>query len=257
MGISELMVVATAVTISAVIGNGVGIGSGIFLLPVLTMVLPSKLALGIGAPAMLIADIVGLHNYWRTWEVQELKRLVPMGILGVISGGYLIDIIPNQYFQLGIGIIAVGFSSFQLVSWFRSHRVSQKGRGKSRFALSRSGYCSGFFGYLSGLASTMAHAGGMVMSIYMLQTDTPKRRFVGTYVIFFFATNLTKLLTYFKIGILSSEMLVWMAALSPLIICGGYLGNYLNNRISQDLFRNLIMTFILVIGSWVAWTASP
>jgi hypothetical protein len=48
--------------------------------------------------------------------------------------------------------------------------------------------------------------GGMVMFIYMLQTDTPKRRLVGTYAFFFFATN-------------------------------------------------LIMAFILVIGSWVAWTA--
>lgn len=81
MGFSELIVLAAAVFVSAVIGNGVGIGSGIFLVPVLTLVLPSKLALGIGAPAMLISDIVGLRYYWKEWEIDELKRLVPMGIL--------------------------------------------------------------------------------------------------------------------------------------------------------------------------------
>jgi uncharacterized membrane protein YfcA len=50
-------------------------------------------------------------------------------------------------------------------------------------------------------------------------------------------------------------MVTWMAALSPLIIGGGFLDNFLNHRIPQELFRNLIMAFILVIGSWVAWTA--
>jgi len=255
VGFNELIVLATAVTVSAVIGNGVGIGSGIFLVPVLTMVLPSKLALGIGAPAMLISDIVGLRSYWREWEIHELKRLVPMGILGVFSGGYLIDVIPSRYFQFGIGIVAVGFASFQLYKSVKSRREPLKASDKPHCAPSRGWGRSVFFGYLSGLASTMAHAGGMVMSMYMLQTDTPKRRFVGTYVIFFFATNLIKLFTYSRIGILSGDMLAWMATLTPLIICGGFLGNFLNNRIPQELFRNLIMVFILAIGLWVASTA--
>lgn len=93
------------------------------------------------------------------------------------------------------------------------------------------------------------------MSMYMLQADTPKRRFVGTYVVFFFATNLIKLLTYYRIGILSADMVALVATLSPLIIGGGFIGSYLNNRIPQALFRNLIMAFILGIGLWVAGTA--
>jgi uncharacterized membrane protein YfcA len=255
VGFSELIVLATAVLVSAVIGNGVGIGSGIFLVPVLTLVLPSKLALGIGAPAMLISDIVGLRYYWKEWEFHELKRLVPMGILGVFSGGYLIDIIPSRYFQFGIGIVAVGFACFQLYRSVRSRRAPLKASDKPHYVPSRSWSRSVFFGYLAGLASTMAHAGGMVMSIYMLQADTPKRRFVGTFVIFSFATNLIKLFTYSIIGILSGDMVTWMAALAPLIICGGLFGNFLNHRIPQELFRNLIMVFILAIGLWVASTA--
>jgi uncharacterized membrane protein YfcA len=50
-------------------------------------------------------------------------------------------------------------------------------------------------------------------------------------------------------------MVTWMAALAPLIICGGFFGNFLNHRIPQELFRNLIMVFILAIGLWVASTA--
>ena len=52
----HIIIIVIAVSGSAVIKNSVGIGAGVFLLPVLTLVLPPKIALGLGAPAMLISD---------------------------------------------------------------------------------------------------------------------------------------------------------------------------------------------------------
>ena len=52
------IVIAIAVFGSAVIKNSIGIGAGVFLIPVLTLVLPPKVSLGLGAPAMLISDLV-------------------------------------------------------------------------------------------------------------------------------------------------------------------------------------------------------
>jgi uncharacterized membrane protein YfcA len=61
------------------------------------------------------ADIVGLKTYWGEWDAEELKRLVPTGLTGVILGQYLINIIPGPWFRLGIGVIAVLFAGFQLL----------------------------------------------------------------------------------------------------------------------------------------------
>jgi len=85
----EITIVAVAVFGSAVIKNGVGVGSGIFFLPFLALVLPPKLALGLGAPAMLISDIVGVKNYWGEWDLNELKILIPLAAIGVLFGSYL------------------------------------------------------------------------------------------------------------------------------------------------------------------------
>jgi uncharacterized membrane protein YfcA len=84
-------------------------------------------------------------------------------------------------------------------------------------------------------------------------SQTNKRRFVATFIFFFATTNLMKLLTYFKIGILTSDVAVWVAVMSPLIICGGLFGNALNKRVSQSTFQTVVLAIILVIGARVTW----
>jgi uncharacterized membrane protein YfcA len=253
MDASQWALIGVAMVGSAIIKNGVGIGAGIFMLPFLAIALPSKLALGIGAPAMLISDIVGIKAYWGEWDARELKRLVPTGIVGVLLGGYLINIIPGAWFRLGIGIIAVLFAAIQLLKPMLQRRGGKPPSVTAPATIRSYGFAAWLFGFLGGLASSIAHAGGMVMSMYMLQKETDKRRFVATFVFFFATMNLMKLMTYFKIGILTSEVAIWVAVMSPLIICGGVFGNVLNRRISQSIFRTVVLAIILAIGARVAW----
>jgi uncharacterized membrane protein YfcA len=104
------------------------------------------------------------------------------------------------------------------------------------------------FGFLGGIASTLIHAGGMVMSIYLIQKPKDKRSFVGTFVLFFAITNFLKMISYLRIGILTIEILLLVAAISPLVILGGVIGNALNKRVSQELFRKVVLTIILITG---------
>jgi len=60
MSYFEIIIISIAVVGSAIIKNGGGVGAGIFLLPFLALVLPPKLALGLGAPAMLMSRSVRL-----------------------------------------------------------------------------------------------------------------------------------------------------------------------------------------------------
>ena len=88
IGYPQLLIVAFAVVGSAIIKNGVGVGAGIFMLPFLALVFPPKIALGLGAPAMLVSDIVGIRNYWGEWDQKELLLLVPPALLAVVLSGF-------------------------------------------------------------------------------------------------------------------------------------------------------------------------
>lgn len=246
LGCLDYAIIAVAAIGSAVIKNGVGVGAGIFMLPFLSLVLPAKVALGLGAPIMLVSDAAGVANYWKEWNKTELLLLIPPAVLGVLLGASMIKFIPNELFRFCVGLFAIGFSSFQLLKLKRStpraparwvHRISTSKRAMPLF-----------FGFFGGVASSVIHAGGLVMSFYLIQSERDKRAFVGTFVLFFAIINLLKVLAYLRIDILDTEILVLAAILSPLIILGGLIGNALNKRVSQKTFRAVVLALILLIG---------
>ena len=89
----------------------------------------------------------------------------------------------------------------------------------------------------------------------MIQKRTNPRVFVGTLVLFFAIINIFKLFAYLNIGIITTQTLLLVAAVSPVIILGGFVGNILNQKIPQELFRLIILVLIFMIGLRLQWTA--
>lgn len=245
-GYFEYAIIAIAAVGSAVIKNGVGIGAGIFMLPFLSLVLPAKLALGLGAPIMLVSDTAGVIYYWREWNKKELLLLLPPAFLGVILGASMIKAIPSELFRFWVGLFAIVFSSYQLLKLKLS---KPKASGKwANWAFKSKKTLAVLSGFLGGVASSVIHAGGLVMSFYLIQSSKDKRAFVGTFVLFFAITNSLKVMAYLRIDILTAKMALLVAGISPLIILGGFLGNALNKRVSQKTFRIIVLAVILIIG---------
>ena len=245
----QLVVLALATAASSVIKNGAALGSGIFLLPVLALVFPPKIALGLGAPIMLASDLMGIRNYWGEWDDwREILRILLAACLGIFLGGYLIHLVPPQIFKRCIGVFAISFSLYQL--------LKDAGRLPRLLAMPRcatippqGGLCSSLvIGALGGVATVMAHAGGMVWSIYYAGRKLDKRRFVSTMILLFALSNMVKLVTYIQMDILSLRSTLIVAALFPVIILASNLGNFLNRRLNQTLFRRIVLLLILVLG---------
>ena len=239
-------IIAIAAVGSAVIKNGVGIGAGIFMLPFLSLVLPAKLALGLGAPIMLVSDIAGVVYYWKEWNKKELFLLLPPAFLGVILGASMIKAIPNELFRFWVGLFAIVFSSYELLKLKLSKPKASGGR--ENWVSKRKKTLAVLSGFLGGIASSVIHAGGLVMSVYLIQNSKDKRAFVGTFVLFFAIMNSLKVMVYLRIDILTAKMALLVVGISPLIILGGFLGNTLNKRVSQKTFRVAILAAILIIG---------
>ena len=246
LGYVDYAIIAVAAIGSAVIKNGVGVGAGIFLLPFLSLVLPAKFALGLGAPIMLISDTAGVVYYWKEWDKNELLLLLPPAFIGVILGASMINAIPNELFRFWVGLFAIVFSSYQLLK-LKLLKPETSG-GWANWVSSPKKAMAMLFGFLGGVASSVIHAGGLVMSPYLIQKLRSKRVFVGTFVLFFAIMNCLKVFAYLRIEILTSEIVLLTVIISPLIILGGFLGNALNKRVSHKTFRALVLAVILIIG---------
>ncbi len=255
MSYDEIIIISIAVIGSSVIKNGVGVGAGIFLLPLLALVLPPKLALGLGAPAMLISDIVGVKNYWGAWDRKELKLLLPSAAVGVLFGCFLIKVMPDSVFKQCVGIFALLFSSLHIFKMIKARYFDLKEVNRqSGKKPDQVGVTTMLFGFLGGVASTVAHAGGLILSVYLIQKRVSSRVFVGTMVLFLGINNVLKVIAYWNIGIITGDTLLLIGALSPAIIIGGLAGNELNKRIPQDLFRLIVLALIFCIGMRIQLT---
>lgn len=247
MTYAEIGILVLASFLSSVIKNGVGIGSGIFLLPVLSLQFPSKIALALGAPIMLASDCIGLRNYWREWVGwREIARILVPAIPGLILGTLLIPVIPGHLFRLAVGLFGVCYALILLFPQFPAVI-----KIKSLFPVvteKNSDKCAMYYGFAGGIATVLAHAGGVVWSMFLMITVRDKRVFVATIVLLFFITNIFKVISYFSIGILDLHMFFIALLTFPAIFLGSWLGNTLNKTINQFLFRKIVLVTILVVS---------
>lgn len=205
---------------------------------------------------MLISDLVGVKNYWREWDLRELKLLLPLALVGVGFGCFLIGITPDTLFKQCVGVFAILFSSIHLLKMIKIRYFN--GKAAKTHPTEESNWSSlstVLFGFVVGVAGTVAHAAGLMMSVHMIQKSGNPRIFVGTLVLFFAIMNIFKLIAYSNIGIISYQTMLLVGALSPAIILGGYAGNALNKKIPQELFRLIVLLLIFVIGIRLLWTA--
>jgi uncharacterized membrane protein YfcA len=110
-----------------------------------------------------------------------------------------------------------------------------------------------FWSAFSGLTSTIAHAGGPPLSVYLLPQQLEKAVLVGTTVIFFAVINLVKLVPYAWLGLFDARNLVTSLVLSPLAPVGIGLGVFLMRRTSERLFYRIAYALLLVVGFKLAW----
>lgn len=243
----EILTIAIAGFLSGIIKTGVGVGAGIFLLPTLCLVFPAKLALGIGAPLMLASDILGLKFYWKQWLPHPaLTKLMISVIPGLILGIILLPMIPGDVFRVCIGIFGTLYALNML---WKTGPLANFIRGifgglKERYQ-DKSSY---FFGFLGGVATVLAHAGGIVWSLFLLDAAQNRRIFVGTTIILFFITNLYKVISYIFIDILSVNDLMMILPAIPMVFVGSWIGNIINKRFKSDIFRKIVLCIIMFLS---------
>ncbi|MSS28514.1 sulfite exporter TauE/SafE family protein [Desulfovibrio sp. PG-178-WT-4] len=242
---SDIIIIAVVGFFSGLIKTGVGVGAGLFLLPTLALAFPAKTALGLGAPLMLVSDIIGLRYYWKQWLPRvELTRLFLAALPGLILGVLVLPLIPGAIFRTGVGVFGVLYALGLLWPRFPVAALLKKlfGGLTARHA-DKGAY---IYGFLGGVATVLAHAGGLVWSLYLITAARDRRIFVGATIILFFVTNTCKTISYVCIDILGPDGLLKVIPAIPMILLGSYFGNIINKKCNYLLFRKIVLCFIFL-----------
>jgi uncharacterized membrane protein YfcA len=227
-----------AVLINGVSKGGFGSGLGIVSVPLMALTVPVTEAAAILLPILCVMDLAALWAYRRSWDRENMKIMLPAGLTGLVLGALTFRYINEAGLKLVLGTVAVGFV---LYHWSNAARRLAKKTQPSR----AKGY---FWCCVSGYTSTVAHAGGPPMSIYLLPQRLDKALLAGTAVVFFAVMNYVKLVPYFWLGLFDARNLATAAALAPVGVLGIFAGVWVRTRISEALFYRLCYGFLLVTG---------
>jgi len=238
---------------SGLIKTGVGIGAGIFLLPTLALAFPVKVALALGAPLMLASDTIGLRFYWKQWMPRpELLRIMLAAVPGLLLGVLLLYFLPDDgWFRLAVGIFGMTYAISHLFPGFILVRGLKNALSGVNSCLE--GKQIYFYGALGGVATVLAHAGGLVWSLYLMTSVKDRRIFVGTLVLMFFITNIYKTVAFWAMDLLGRQEFFAVLLAVPAVLLGSALGNIANKRMNQEFFRKLVLAVIFLVAAKICF----
>ena len=251
---SELIAIAASLLLLGMSKGGFPVGS--IALPLMVLVWPSQASAARGAvgfmlPLLCLMDIVAILIYRRQIEWKRLLRVLPGAMAGVLLASVLFISDHNALIAVSDRVLKVAIGTVGLL--FVSYFAARKWILARLDAAAEPGWAIGSgFGIVAGITSSLAHAAGPLMQMYLLPQHLPKLRFAATMAGFFFVLNLAKMIPFTLLGRIQVDSLMLGAVMLPVIPVGVGLG-YLLVRITKQrhyvgfIYAALCVTSIVLI----------
>jgi uncharacterized membrane protein YfcA len=243
------IIVALAVAFIGLTKSGFGSGLGLLNVPLIVLAMGytsrgSEAALGFMLPLLIVGDVIAVVQYRHAFAPHTLLRLFPGTAVGVVLGYLLLSWFHQQQDLLNALIrLEIGIECILLVSlhWWRQWRGMQQ-------SVLPEPWRGGITGAFAGVSSTLAHAAGPIIAMYLLPLKMPRQQFVGTSAFYFFLLNTAKLPFYWQAGMF--ERVPWSFSLSfaPLVLVGAVVGWFVLRKMSDRLFSSIVYVVSFVLG---------
>ena len=222
------LVTAIAVLLTGISKAGLGGALGGLAVPFMSMWMSPRDAVAVMLPILIVMDMVGIRVWRGKADWGDLCQLIPAALVGITLGTLVFGVLSDAMVKLVLGLIALVFTLDRVL------RAAASAPTATGVPVPRG--VAWLCGAGSGFTSTIAHAGGPPIMVYLLSRRLPKERFVATSVFFFTVINLAKLPFYLAIDLFSRDTLLMSAILVPLVPLGVWLGLHAVKRIPERPF---------------------
>jgi hypothetical protein len=217
---------------------GFATGLGMLSTPLMAEAMPARAAIGVVLPLLCLADVFTLAVYWRKWDL----RLVAWPLVGTAVGIGLatafVTSISDLALRRSIGAIGLVLTLLLVVrNRFHPHAVYRPRPWEGVLV-----------GVAAGVSSTIAHAAGPILALYLLAQRLEKTSFVATSGVFFTVNNLLKVPPYVATGLIDATTLALSLRYAAAIPVGIAAGWWLNRLLPQRHF-DAVVAGLMVLTS--------
>lgn len=235
-----------AVIFAGVSKGGFASGAAFAATPILALVIPPGMALGLMLPLLMLMDVATLRPYWGKWDATAAKMLIIGGVPGVVLGALVWRAVPPEALKLLIGGVALGFVAFQLARRTGVLRLRPRPVGAGLGLVA---------GLAAGFTSFVSHAGGPPAAVYLLLKGVGKTPYQATTVIVFWVLNMVKFIPFLFLGIFTAETALASALLAPFALIGAWIGVRAHRLVPESAFFALTYVMLTLTGAKLVWDA--
>lgn len=210
-----------------------GFGSGLIAIPVLSLLLPIQMAV----PLVVMLDFLASAGQGganrKLIQLPEVGTLLPFALAGVGIGITLFQVLDATVLKVALGVFVICYALYSF--WEPTVRPV------SRFWAAPAGLAGGTVGTLFG-------TGGPFFVTYLKARGLDKSQFRATFAAVFLIDASFRISGYLGTGIVTVDLLRWLAMGMPIMVAGMYLGGHLHTNIPPRTFSIAISVLLLFSG---------
>ncbi|MFC0708454.1 sulfite exporter TauE/SafE family protein [Azorhizophilus paspali] len=236
LGLSGYAVIFFTLLCAYIIFGIAGFGTALVASPILALYVPVAKIVPLLALMDMCAAFVNVSREGRKANWQELKRLVPLMIIGSLIGAAILLKAHPNILLLALGVFVVGYSLYSL-SGLKPNREFTAAAAVP-------------FGSIGGIFSALFGSGGFIYAIYLSSRLHDKDSMRITQTTLIGLSTLTRVILFALAGVYLDTSLLWLALiLAPGMLMGITLGRRITLSMSRDQFLKLINVLVLASGT--------
>lgn len=233
--IAYIVIFATLLCAYIIFGIA-GFGTALIAGPIFALYIPMTQVIPLLALMDLTAALVNVTRDGHKADRSELKRLVPMMVIGSLIGAGILLTMHPDILLLALGLFIVGYSLYSL-SGLKPERYF------SPHAAIPFGSIGGVFGALFG-------SGGFIYAIYLSGRLKDKDAMRITQTTLIGISTMTRVTFFALAGVYLDTRLLWLALfLAPSMLIGITIGRRLTLKMSREQCLKLINIVVMISGA--------
>lgn len=171
---------------------------------------------------------------------KEYFWLFVMSFLGGLVGVRLLLLFPDSYLKIFLGLTLI----FYVMTQYTKYRIRFK---KDNLTMA-------IFGFIAGVVGGVTNAIVAFLMIYLLGTGRTKHEMVIVNNISILITKIIQIVMLAPVIIGFDDKKMWLLGIVIFIsLFFVYLGSYIRDKLSQEIFNHAIAVMLLVLGVYALW----
>ncbi|MDF2500256.1 MAG: hypothetical protein K0Q77_970 [Anaerosporomusa subterranea] len=232
---SQYIILILVTLVTSVITLFTGFGVGTIMMPVMALFFDVKVAIFLTAIVHFFNNMSRLALYRSEINWRIIQRFGIVSLIGAFIGSYAQIYIDSEWLKVGVGLFLTTYALLSLIP------------NNIKFKLPSNVDFIG--GFLSGLIGGLIGNQGAIRSLYLLNYGLEKKELIVSSALIAIIIDSTRIPVYAYTNLhYLQENIVLLSLIVLSAILGTVAGSRILPKVSYDLFRNIILVGVLVLG---------